>query len=108
MGPLLVVQAPIVLDDDAGFGDGKEDFWRKTFGSKTAMKTFDDAILPRAARLDIKRLNLGGSAPVLNAPGLPFFSIDCFQHPIIQHGFGQHLFQLGVFFFLGLTHGGLV
>ena len=33
MGSLLVVQAPIVLHDDAGFGDGKEDSWRKTFGS---------------------------------------------------------------------------
>ena len=72
MGPLLVVQAPIVLHDDAGFGDRKEDFWRKTLSSKTAMKTFDEAILPRATRLDIKRLDVGGSAPILNAPGDKF------------------------------------
>ena len=69
MGSLLVVHAPIVLHDDAGFGDRKEDFWRKTLGSKTAMKTFDDAILPRATRLDIKRLDVGGSAPILNVAG---------------------------------------
>ena len=75
MGSLLVVQAPIVLHDDASFGDGKEDFWRKTFVSKTAMKTFDDAILPRAAWLDIQRLHLGGSAPVLNEPGDKFRAI---------------------------------
>ena len=75
MGSLLVVQAPIVLHDDASFGDEKEDFWRKTFVSKTAMKTFDDAILPRAAWLDIQRLHLGGSAPVLNEPGDKFRAI---------------------------------
>ena len=75
MGSLLVVHAPIVLHDDAGFGDRKEDFWRKTLGSKTAMKTFDDAILPRATRLDIKRLDVGGSAPILNEPGDKFRAI---------------------------------
>ena len=74
MGSLLVIQASLVLDD-AGFGDGKEDFWGKTFVSKTAMKTLDDAILPRAVRLDIQRLNLGDSAPVLNAPGDKFRAI---------------------------------
>ena len=39
------------------------------------MKTFDEAILPRAARLDIKRLDVGGSAPILNAPGDKFRAI---------------------------------
>ena len=31
-------------------------------------RRFDDAILPRATRLDIKRLDVGGSAPILNEP----------------------------------------
>ena len=44
MGSLLVVHAPIVLDDDARFGDRKEDFGRQTLVSKTAMKAFDEAI----------------------------------------------------------------
>ena len=75
MGSLLVVHAPIVLDDDASFGDRKEDFGRQTLVSETAMKAFDEAILPRAARLDIKRLDPGGSTPILNASGDKFRAI---------------------------------
>lgn len=75
MGSLLVVHAPIVLDDDVGFGDRKEDFGCQTLVSETAMKAFDEAILPRAARLDIKRLDSGGSAPILHAWGDKFRAI---------------------------------
>ena len=60
------IQAPIVFHDDASFGDEKEDFLVKTLVSKTAMKTFDEAILPRAPRFDIQRLDLGRMAPILN------------------------------------------
>jgi len=60
------IQAPIVFHDDASFGDEKEDFLVKTLVSKTAMKTFDEAILPRAPRFDIQHLDLGRMAPILN------------------------------------------
>lgn len=53
MGLLLVVHTPIVLDDDPSFGEQKENFWRKTLISKTAMNAFDEAILPQACRLNI-------------------------------------------------------
>ena len=34
-----------------------------------------------------------------SAPGLPFFCVDLFQYPILEHGFGQHLLQLRMLFF---------
>ena len=48
MGSFFIVKAPIVLPDDAGFGDGKEDFLVQAFVAKTAMKTFNES--PRASK----------------------------------------------------------
>ena len=45
MGSILVVPASIVLHDDAGFGDGKEDFLIETLVSEAAMKTLDKSII---------------------------------------------------------------
>ena len=33
------------------------------------------------------------------APGLPFFCVDLFQYPILDHGFGRHFLQLRILFF---------
>jgi hypothetical protein len=45
VGSFPIIKKPIVFDDHAGFGDGKEDFLVETLFSKAAMKTFDKAIL---------------------------------------------------------------
>ena len=37
--------------------------------------------------------------PASFAPGLPFFCVDLFQYPILEHGFGQHFLQLCILFF---------
>ena len=75
MGSILVVPASIVLHDDAGFGDGKEDFLIETLVSEAAMKTLDKSILPRAARLNVKRLNIRCLTPILNDLGDKFRAI---------------------------------
>jgi hypothetical protein len=75
MGSILVVPASIVLHDDAGFGDGKEDFLIETLVSEAAMKTFDKSILPRTARLNVKRLNIGCLTPILNNLGDKFETV---------------------------------
>ena len=72
MGSFLVVQTSIVLHNDAGFGDGKEDFLVQALVSKAAMKSFDESILPWAPRLDIKGLDPGRMAPILNDLGNKF------------------------------------
>ena len=56
VGSLPIIKKPIVFDDHAGFGNGKEGFLVETLLSKAAMKTFDKAILPRTARIDIQKI----------------------------------------------------
>jgi hypothetical protein len=66
MGSFSIVKASIVFDDDAGFGDGKEDFLIQALVSKSTMETFNEWILPGTARLNIQRLHVGGMTPILN------------------------------------------
>jgi hypothetical protein len=40
-----------------------------------------------------------GQRPVSSASGVQLFCVDFFQHAIFQQGFGQHLLELGIFFF---------
>jgi hypothetical protein len=76
MRSFSIVKASIVFDDDdAGFGDGKEDFLVKALVSKAAMETFNESVLPGTARLNIQRLDVGSMTPILNDVGDKFRAI---------------------------------
>jgi hypothetical protein len=66
MGSFFIIKASIVFDNDASFGDRKEDFLVQAFVSKLAMKTFNKSVLLGTARLNIQRLHVGGMTPILN------------------------------------------
>ena len=75
MRSFSIVKASIVFNDDAGFGDRKEDFLVQALVSKAAMETFNKSVLPGTARLNIQRLDLGGKTPILNDMGDKFRAI---------------------------------
>jgi hypothetical protein len=66
MGSFFIITASIVFDNDASFGDRKEDLLVQAFVSKLAMKTFNKSVLLGTARLNIQRLHVGGMTPILN------------------------------------------
>ena len=75
MRSFSVIKASIVFNDDAGFGDRKEDFLVQALVSKAAMETFNKSVLPGTARLNIQRMDLGGKTPILNDMGDKFRAI---------------------------------
>jgi len=75
MGSLAIILASKVLNNDLGFGDGKEDFLIKALVPKAAMKTFNESILPGTARLNVKRLDVGEMTPILNDMGDKFRAV---------------------------------
>ena len=66
MGSFSIVKASIVFDDDAGFGNRKEDFLVEALVPKATMDTLNKSILPGTARLNIQRLHVGSKTPTLN------------------------------------------
>ena len=54
----MVVALPPLLNDDAGLLHGREFFEVQAFVSALAIKALDVTILPRAARLDVRRAYL--------------------------------------------------
>jgi len=56
--PFVVVRGPPTLDVPAGFGQVVELLHVQQLVSKAAVKRLDVAVLPRRARLDVKRLNV--------------------------------------------------
>lgn len=75
MRSFSIIKASIVFNDDAGFGNGKEDFLIEALVSKAAMETFNKSVLPGAARLNIQRLDVSGMTPILNNMGDKFRAI---------------------------------
>ena len=65
MGPLMVIEAAVVFDDDTGFSQCPEGFSIEAFISETAVEALDEAILPRAAGIYIECLDLVGREPAL-------------------------------------------
>jgi hypothetical protein len=75
MGSFSVVKASIVSDDDAGFGNRKEDFLVEALVPKATMDTLNKSILPGTARVYVQRLHVGGNTPILNNLGDKFRAI---------------------------------
>jgi hypothetical protein len=67
--PVIVVLAPVVLNDDAGFGQGPELLPLEALVAQASTETLDEAVLPRTAGLDIDRLDLIGGQPLLDFLG---------------------------------------
>ena len=66
MGSFFIVKTSIVFNDDAGFGNRKEDFLVEALVPEATMEPFNKSILPGTAGLNIQRLHVGGKTPILN------------------------------------------
>ena len=66
--PVMVVLAPIVLNDDAGFAQGPKLLPVEALVAQASMETLDEVVLPRPAGLDIDRLDLIGGLPGYQSP----------------------------------------
>ena len=93
MGSFSIIQAAIVLHDDAGFRNGKEDFLVQALVPKPAMETFNKSILPGTARLNIQRLDVGELTPILNDMGDKFDTVHL-KSPKIRQLHRKWLFSL--------------
>ena len=65
-GSFLVVMLPPILDYDSRFTQIQKPPPIQIFFSKVAVKTFNIAVLPRPAWIDVERLNVVISKPCLN------------------------------------------
>jgi len=70
----IVVTAP-ALDDDLGFAQRVEELAVEQLVAQAGIETFDEAILPRAARRDVGGLGPDGADPLLHRLGDEFRAI---------------------------------
>src|SRR6516162_11067231 len=78
----IVVTAP-ALDDDPGFVQGVKDLAVEQFVAQARVETFDEAVLPRAARRDVGGLRADSADPFLHRFGNKFRTIigaDVLRH----------------------------
>lgn len=69
MRPLLVVLVAVVFDDDPSLGQAPELFAVQALVPEAAVEGLDEAVLPRAAGLDVDRPDLGFGQLVLELLG---------------------------------------
>ena len=89
MRSLLVVLVAVVLDDDPGLRQGPELFAVQAFVPEATVEGLDEAILPRAAGLDVDRPDLGCGQPLLELLGDKLRSIvgtDVLRRPVLPDG----------------------
>ena len=65
---IVVILAP-VGEDDAGFAEGVEQFSVEALGAEARVEGLSVTVLPGAARVDVERLDLVVSEPVLDGLG---------------------------------------
>ena len=64
--PTGVVLLPIVFDNDPGFGECPQLLTVQALVAEATVETLHEAILPRAARVNVDRLHLVVSQPLLD------------------------------------------
>jgi hypothetical protein len=82
--PHGVEVTPPAFDDHLGFPERIEDFAVEKFVAKACIERFDEAVLPGAARCDIRGLGSHGCDPFLNGLGDelgPIVRTNMFGHP---------------------------
>jgi hypothetical protein len=82
--PEGVVFTAVVLDDHAGFGERPELLTVETFVTESAMEALHLAVLPRATRIDVDRLDL-----VLHEPCLDCLCEELTPVVASQEGWGS-------------------
>ena len=85
MWSLQVIKLAPLFGDDHRFSPIAKDFHSQTFIPKFAVETFAFPVLPRAARLDICRLDIILSQKFLDDSGDEFRAVvpsnnDCHEH----------------------------
>ncbi len=75
VGPLLVVEADPVGDDDAGLGERVELLAVEAFVPEAGVKGFDVTVLPRRARVDVERADAAVSQAVADGAGDKLWAI---------------------------------
>ncbi len=75
MRSLTVVELAPLFGDNFGFTSVPEDFHSQTFVSKLAVETLAFPVLPRAARLNIRRLDIILNQKFLDDSGDKFAAV---------------------------------
>ena len=94
MRPDRVVLIAPLLDDDGGFFQAVEDFSVEAFVAQLTVEGLAIAVLPRAARFNIKRLRSQPCEPAAHDPGRHLRAVigpDVPWHSAFEHHIGHRL-----------------
>jgi hypothetical protein len=89
MGSVLVVFPAVVFDDHPRFGQGVELLAVEAFVAEPSVEAFDEAVLPRAAGLDVEGFHPVILEPLLDGPGDELGAVvapQVFEHPVFPDG----------------------
>ena len=92
VGPLLVVEADPVGDDDAGLGERVELLAVEALVPEAGVKGFDVTVLPRRARVDVERADAAVSQAVPDGTGDKLWAVvgaDMFRRSVGFDGLGE-------------------
>ena len=93
VGPLLVVEADPVGDDDASFGERIELLAVEAFVTEAGVKGFDLAVLPRRAGVDVEGADTAVGQTVADSAGDklgPVVGADVLKGSMGLDGLGEH------------------